>query len=84
MLGADGKPLAARGWYDTESLAENDGMLYVGIERVEKIVRFDYRRDGLWRAASRSRCRPISRPSPTTRAWNAWRCRPRARRSPAR
>ncbi len=62
----------------------DDGTLYVGIERVEKIVRFDYRRDGLRRAASRSRCRPISRPSPTTRAWNAWRCRRRARRSPAR
>ncbi len=47
ILGADGKPLAARGWYDVESLTERDGMLYVGIERVEQIVRFDYRRDGL-------------------------------------
>src|SRR5262245_813374 len=47
MLGPDGKPLAARGWYDAESLAERDGMLYVGIERVEQIVRFDYGRDGL-------------------------------------
>ncbi|HEY1311184.1 MAG TPA: esterase-like activity of phytase family protein [Pseudolabrys sp.] len=47
MLGADGRPLAAPGWFDTESLAEADGMLYVGIERVEKIVRFNYRRDGL-------------------------------------
>ena len=47
MLGPDGRPLAARGWFDAESLAEIDGTLYVGIERVEKIVRFDYRRDGL-------------------------------------
>jgi hypothetical protein len=47
ILGQDGRPLAARGWYDTESLAERDGILYVGIERVEQIVRFDYRRDGL-------------------------------------
>lgn len=47
MLGPDGKPLAARGWYDAESVGERDGMLYVGIERVEQIVRFDYRRDGL-------------------------------------
>jgi len=47
MLGVDGKPLAARHWYDTESLAESDGKFYVGIERVEKIVRFDVRRDGL-------------------------------------
>ena len=47
ILGPDGKPLAARGWYDVESLTERDGMFYVGIERVEQIVRFDYRRDGL-------------------------------------
>ncbi len=47
ILGADGKPLAARGWYDVESLTERDGKLYIGIERVEQIVRFDVRRDGL-------------------------------------
>jgi hypothetical protein len=47
MLAWDGKPLAAHRWYDTESLTEFDGQLYVGIERVEKIVRFDYVRDGL-------------------------------------
>src|SRR6185436_1440344 len=47
LLGADGKPLAARGWYDAESLGELGGMLHVGFERVEQILRFDYRRDGL-------------------------------------
>jgi hypothetical protein len=47
ILGADGKPLAARGWYDAESLTERDGKFYIGIERVEQIVRFDIRRDGL-------------------------------------
>ena len=47
ILGADGKPLAARGWFDAESLTEHDGALYIGFERVEQIVRFDYRRDGL-------------------------------------
>jgi len=47
VLGPDGKPLAARGWYDVESLTEIDGMLYIGIERVEQIVRFNYGRDGL-------------------------------------
>lgn len=47
ILGADGTPLAAHKWFDTESLTERDGMLYVGIERVEQIVRFNYRRDGL-------------------------------------
>ena len=57
ILGQDGRPLAARGWYDTESLAERDGILYVGIERVEQIVRFDYRRDGLL-----ARGQPVSVP----------------------
>jgi hypothetical protein len=47
LLGADGKRLAARGWFDAESLTERDGTLYVGLERVEQIVRFNYRRDGL-------------------------------------
>jgi hypothetical protein len=47
ILGPDGQPLAARGWFDAESLTDADGTLYVGIERVEKILRFDYRRFGL-------------------------------------
>jgi hypothetical protein len=47
MLGTDGQPLAARGWYDTESIADDGGMLYVGIERVNRIVRFDFGKDGL-------------------------------------
>jgi hypothetical protein len=47
ILGPDGKPLAARRWYDTESLAEDGGTVFVGIERVHRIVRFDYGRSGL-------------------------------------
>jgi hypothetical protein len=47
MLGPDGRPLAARGWYDTESIAEDGDTLYVGIERVHQIVRFNYGKDGL-------------------------------------
>jgi len=47
MLGTDGRPLAARGWYDTESIAEDGGTLYVGIERVNRIVRFDFGRLGV-------------------------------------
>jgi len=57
ILGSDGKPLAARGWYDTESLTERDGIFYVGIERVEQIVRLDYRRDGF-----KARAEPIKVP----------------------
>ena len=47
ILDADGQPLAARGWFDTESIAEDGGTLYVGIERVHQIVRFNYGKDGL-------------------------------------
>ena len=47
ILGADGRPLAARGWFDTEAIAEDGGTLYVGIERVHQIVRFNYGKDGL-------------------------------------
>ncbi|MEJ0074282.1 MAG: esterase-like activity of phytase family protein [Alphaproteobacteria bacterium] len=47
VLGHDGKPLAARGWYDTESMARHDGIVWLGIERVNRIVRLDVGRDGL-------------------------------------
>ena len=47
ILGADGRPLNRRGWYDSESLAEDGGTLYVGFERVHGIARFDYGRQGL-------------------------------------
>src|SRR5258708_4167666 len=57
ILGADGRPLAARGWYDTESIAEDGGNLYVGIERVHQIVRFNYGKEGLF-----ARGRPIALP----------------------
>jgi hypothetical protein len=57
ILGPDGRPLRRRGWYDTEALAADDGTLYVGIERLDQIVRFDYARSGL-----RARGQPIPVP----------------------
>jgi len=47
LLGLDGKPLGARRWYDSESIAIDGGTVYVGLERVDQIVRFDYGRFGL-------------------------------------
>jgi hypothetical protein len=41
MMYADGRSLSARGWYDTESIARDGGTLYVGIERVNQIVKFE-------------------------------------------
>lgn len=57
VLGADGKPLAARGWYDTESMADDGGTVWLGIERVHRIVRFDVGRNGLL-----ARGQPIAMP----------------------
>jgi hypothetical protein len=58
MLDSNGKRLTARRWFDTESLAEDGGTLYVGIERVHRIVKFDYAKDGL-----RARAIPVPMPA---------------------
>ncbi len=47
MLGPDGRTLGTRRWNDTESLAIDGGTVYVGVERVNLILRFDYGKDGL-------------------------------------
>lgn len=47
MLGADGRAITARGWYDSEALALDGNAAYVALERVHRILRFDYGRDGL-------------------------------------
>jgi hypothetical protein len=46
MLDLAGTPLAQTRRYDTESLTEVGGKHCVGIERVNEIVCFDYRKDG--------------------------------------
>lgn len=47
MLGPDGRTLAARKWFDTESLTADGDTLYVGIERANRILRYRLRTDGL-------------------------------------
>ena len=42
MLGPDGKPITARGWFDSESIALDGSMVYVGLERVNQLLRFDF------------------------------------------
>ena len=58
MLGPDGRTLASRRWYDTEAMARDGNTIYVGIERVHRIVRFDFGKDGLL-----ARGRPIEVPA---------------------
>src|SRR6201996_8471496 len=45
MLGSDGRPITARGWFDSESLALDGSLAYVGLERVNQVLRFDFSRD---------------------------------------
>jgi hypothetical protein len=42
MLGPDGKPITAHGWYDSESIALDGSFVYIGLERVNKVLRFDF------------------------------------------
>jgi hypothetical protein len=44
MLGSDGKPIAARGWFDSESIALDGRFVYIGLERVNQVLRFDFRK----------------------------------------
>ena len=42
MLGADGQPITARGWFDSESIALDGPLVYIGLERVNQVLRFDF------------------------------------------
>src|ERR1019366_6851714 len=42
MLGPDGRPITARGWFDSESIALDGSYVYVGLERVNQVLRFDF------------------------------------------
>jgi hypothetical protein len=42
MLGSDGRPITARGWFDSESIALDGRFVYIGLERVNQVLRFDF------------------------------------------
>ena len=42
MLLDDGRPITARGWFDSESIALDGSFVYVGLERVNQLMRFDF------------------------------------------
>src|SRR5215475_11398820 len=42
MIGPDGRPITARGWFDSESLALDGSLVYVALERVNQVLRFDF------------------------------------------
>lgn len=47
MLDSGGRRIAAKGWFDTESLAFDGATAYVGLERVNQILRFDFSKGGI-------------------------------------
>jgi len=83
ILGADGRPLAARGWFDTESIAEDGGTLYVGIERVHQIVRFNYGKDGLLARGQPIAVPPALRSLPANKGLEALVFVPKGAKEPA-
>ena len=42
MLGPDGRPITARGWFDSEAIALDGSLVYIGLERVNQVLRFDF------------------------------------------
>src|ERR1700738_4301225 len=45
MLGPDGKPITTRGWFDSESIAIDGSIVYIGLARVNQVLRFDFSKD---------------------------------------
>src|SRR6201995_5817064 len=42
LLGPDGRPITARGWFDSESIALDGSLVYIGLERVNQVLRYDF------------------------------------------
>ena len=42
LLGPDGLPIITRRWYDSEFIALDGSFVYVGLERVNQILRYDF------------------------------------------
>lgn len=47
MLGSDGRPITSKKLFDSEALAIDGTTLYVGIERANRILKFDFSRGGV-------------------------------------
>ena len=47
LLGAEGRPITEkRLWWDSESIARDGSLVYVGLERVNQILRYDFAKGG--------------------------------------
>jgi hypothetical protein len=57
VLGPNGKPLRRTRSYDTEALTIAGGIAYVGIERTQEVMRFNWAKEGV-----RARAQPVAVP----------------------
>ncbi|PIT04020.1 twin-arginine translocation pathway signal [Bradyrhizobium nitroreducens] len=47
LLGAEGRPITEKPlWWDSESIARDGSLVYVGLERVNQILRYDFSKGG--------------------------------------
>ncbi|MCK1361303.1 esterase-like activity of phytase family protein [Bradyrhizobium sp. 199] len=48
LLGAEGRPITEkRLWWDSEAIARDGNVVYVGLERVNQILRYDFSKGGM-------------------------------------
>jgi hypothetical protein len=71
MLGKDGRALAASDDGDTESLALSEGIAYVGVEVSNKILAFDFGRDGMMARARDVEVPAAAKTLPVNRGFEA-------------
>ena len=79
ILASDGRPITTRRWYDTEAIAQDGGTLYVALERVHRILRFDYGKQGLLARGQLIEVPPAMRKLPPNRGIEAMVFIPRGR-----
>jgi hypothetical protein len=71
MLGADGRRITARGWFDTESIALDGTLVYIGLERVNQILKFDFAKGGTRSWGEAIAMPPAARKLPNNRGLEA-------------
>jgi hypothetical protein len=59
MLGPDRRPITARGWFDTEAIALDGPFVYIALERVNQLLRFDFSK-GFTRARGEVMALPLA------------------------
>src|SRR3954465_1069886 len=59
MLGPDRRPITARGWFDTEAIALAGPFVYIALERVNQLLRFDFSK-GFTRARGEVMALPLA------------------------